>query len=119
MAHRSTQNFQSTIREANSLLKYANRTDPQASRRSIQTIFKRAYAYHRIGNFANAKLNYEECIRIDNKWALPYYNRACIYHANGNAEGAVKDLNSAIKLNPNNTSFIKSRAMILREMVRI
>lgn len=58
----------------------------------------------------NKELILKEALQLDKHNDLAHFNYARLYHSQGQNEKAMKHLNKAIEINPNNDSYYKERA---------
>lgn len=60
----------------------------------------RGAAYFELKEYANAKLDYEQALKLKPDFYRPYYNRALLKTSQGDIQGALQDYSEAIRLAP-------------------
>lgn len=78
-------------------------------RNIVYTYNIRGSAYSDKGDIDRAISDYNEAIRIDPKYANPYYNRGLAYLKNGDNDRAIADFNVTIRIDPKFTDAYISR----------
>lgn len=91
-------------------------TTSAKARRSLTTLFTRAYELHQHQQYAQAITDYDACAMLEPSHAPTFYNRACALYYLGRKAEAVQDLTKAIKLDAKNPRFIESRAIVCKEL---
>lgn len=89
-----------------------------AGKRIVSVQLARAYAHHRLHQYAEAVDDYTACSASAPTQAAVYYNRACSLYRLGRLQEAASDLTKAMKLDTKNLLYIESRARVLKEMGR-
>ncbi|DAZ95189.1 TPA: hypothetical protein N0F65_013034 [Lagenidium giganteum] len=130
--HRSPRAFEETVQKTTWLIKNAlnnnrgtdssNTVDLSSlyvsskSKRLVLTKFTRAYALHRLNQFAKAIEDYNACIAAEPTYASVYYNRGCAYYGMGKKDEAIRDFTRALKLDCKNVLYVESRALVYKEL---
>jgi tetratricopeptide (TPR) repeat protein len=83
-------------REAVQALNTAIEADPD----NADAFVTRGAAYFELKEYANAKLDYEQAIKLKPDFYRPYYNRALLKTSQGDIQGALTDYSEAIRLAP-------------------
>jgi len=88
----------------------------EADNQNVQAFNTRGVAYFEAKEYANAQLDYEQAIRLKPDFYQPYYNRAKLKVAQGNATDALKDYADAIRLAPDTADIYLDRGQLFAQM---
>lgn len=81
----------------------------------FQPHLTRALAYERLHKIDQAIEDYGQCLRIDPKCSIAYFNRANLYKLKKQYTTAINDLNEAVRLEPANIEYRTARSILFRE----
>jgi CRP-like cAMP-binding protein len=118
--HRNREHFVHDMKESTAVIRNMMKEDKAAkksgkpSAQLLQPLFTRALAYERLKQNPKAMKDYELVLKIDDKNASAYFNRAGLHAQGGNDDLALIDLNKAIALDPMNMQYRNNKARLLR-----
>lgn len=93
--------------------------DRKAASSPVQALLTRAVSEHQAGHLENAKQLYLQILAIDVKHAKSLYGLGLIAQQTGNAEAAVRMIERAVAVDPQEPAYHSSLAAIFREQRKL
>ncbi len=84
-----------------------------ADNKNTEAFNARGVVYFELKDLTNALLDYDKAIELNPDPYRPFYNRALLKMAQGNADGSLKDFAEAIKRQSDNAEIYVSRGQLL------
>lgn len=111
-----TEELKNVIRSATATLSNLLRSTDRPKDLLVQHYTRRALAYEKLNRLDIAQEEYTNCIIADKFHAESYFNRAGIHRMKGNLKGAIKDINKAVELQPENLDYMNNRNIYYRDI---